>query len=190
MVIISHSFCRTVACGACSGFHSLVSSGTTSKQLRDETHALPIGYGAMLVEGLLALITLSAVAVMPKNDYLSILQMQGPVNTFSLGLANLSQKLGLPLSIGKTFISLTVSAFILTTLDTATRLTRFTIHELALPKLNQNYKKPSKCRYFLLNRYWATMLVILGAGYLGLSGDGEGFGFFKWTGRRFCKDSL
>ena len=160
----------TVACGACSGFHAMVSSGTTSKQLSDESHALPVGYGAMLIEGVIGIIVLISVAMMTPSDYVETLRSQGTINTFSAGLAQLCAGIGLPVSVGRTFISLTISAFMLTTLDTATRLTRFTIHEMALPKFGAE-RTPSFFTRLLDNRYWATLLVVVISGYLAISGD-------------------
>jgi len=159
-----------VACGACSGFHALVASGTTSKQLSNESHAFPIGYGAMIVEGILALIVLISVAAFTQDRYAALLRTGGAVHVFSLGLAELSQALRIPLEAGQTFIALTISAFMLTTLDTATRLTRFIIHEIAMPKMN-GMADPRLITKIFLNRYWASAVVVLLAGYLAISGD-------------------
>ncbi|UCG34580.1 MAG: carbon starvation protein A, partial [Candidatus Omnitrophota bacterium] len=113
----------TVACGAISGFHSLVSSGTTSKQLSSEAHTQRIGYGAMIVEAVLAAIALVCVAFGLKN----IPQGKTPVEAFALGFSRIVFFLG-PYA---NFIALVIlNAFILTTLDTATRITRFITQEL------------------------------------------------------------
>jgi len=160
----------TIACGACSGFHALVSSGTTAKQLNRESHALPIGYGAMLLEGILAIIALISVAILNRGEFLQTLSAEGPVSAFSKGIASLSVHLGLPITSGQTFISLTISAFLLTTLDTATRLTRFTVQELAIPRIGSN-KQKNVLQKVLSNRYLATVLVLSLAGYLTVSGD-------------------
>jgi carbon starvation protein len=115
----------TVACGACSGFHSIVASGTTSKQIRVETDVRRVGYGAMLVEGILATFALACVAVLSSESH-------GLPATaiFAQGSAVLLSSLGIPIDLGAEFTLLAVSTFLLTTLDTCTRLTRFLIEEL------------------------------------------------------------
>ncbi|MCK5706252.1 MAG: carbon starvation protein A [Candidatus Aureabacteria bacterium] len=160
----------TIACGACSGFHALVSSGTTSKQISSEKHILPIGYGAMLVEGILALMALISVSVLTQSEFISLLGTKGPVYAFANGLAGFMDKIGISFNIGYTFVALTISAFMLTTLDTATRLTRFTLQEICLPKNKLKYE--NKVATFLGNRYVAAFIVVFLSGYLALSGDG------------------
>ncbi|MEW5894494.1 MAG: carbon starvation protein A [Candidatus Omnitrophota bacterium] len=160
----------TIACGACSGFHALVASGTTSKQLNNEKDALCVGYGAMLVEGVVGILALIAVGALSQEDFFLLIKNQGSLNAFSTGLASLSQSIGLPFSLGQTLISLIVSAFILTTLDTAARLTRFTLAELALPKRGQT--NPAFFNIFI-NRYSCTLIVIILSGYLAFSGEAE-----------------
>jgi carbon starvation protein len=151
----------TVACGAISGFHSLVGSGTTSKQLDKETDGRIIGYGGMLIEGLLAVLSLIAVASMVNKEFLDILIKEGPVPAFSLGVAkflNAIPLLGIPVNAGKSFTALAVSAFALTSLDTATRLARFIFQEFFEVK-----DKTAKSSVFQ-NRYVATTItVVLGA---------------------------
>ncbi|MDA0577847.1 MAG: carbon starvation protein A [Verrucomicrobia bacterium] len=114
----------TIACGAVSGFHSIVSSGTSAKQLRNESAARVIGYGSMLVEGVLALLSLAAVMLLAGKS------SQTPIQTFANGIGHFVSVLGLPSSLGTTFGMLAVSTFILTTLDTCTRLARFLLQEL------------------------------------------------------------
>lgn len=116
----------TVACGAISGFHSIVASGTSSKQLKKETDALPIGYGAMLVEGLVAVIALCTVMMIGKNDPLAA---KAPLVIYGAGMAKFLSVFGIPEKIGASFGLLALSAFILTTLDTATRLARYIFQE-------------------------------------------------------------
>ncbi|MCK9572591.1 MAG: carbon starvation protein A [Candidatus Omnitrophica bacterium] len=116
----------TVACGAVSGFHCIVASGTSSKQIKKESDALPIGYGAMLVEGLVAVIALCTVMVVNKND---ALLTQAPLQIYGAGMARFLSIFGVPLNIGASFGLLALSAFILTTLDTATRLARYIFEE-------------------------------------------------------------
>jgi carbon starvation protein len=114
----------TVACGACSGFHSIVASGTTSKQMQTERDVKKVSFGGMLVEGLLAVFALACVGVMG-----GIIE-GGPVATFAGGAAVFFGSLGIPQELGIAFATLAVSTFLLTTLDTCTRLTRFLVEEL------------------------------------------------------------
>jgi len=120
----------TVACGAISGFHSLVSSGTTSKQLNKETDAKPVAYGSMLIEALLAVIALITVITIAQSDYVEGMKTGGPIGLFSAGIGNFVSEFGIPLEAGVTFAALAISAFALTTLDTATRLGRFMFQEI------------------------------------------------------------
>ncbi|MFA6357277.1 MAG: carbon starvation protein A [Candidatus Omnitrophota bacterium] len=116
----------TVACGAISGFHAIVASGTSSKQLKKESDALPIGYGAMLVEGLVAIIALCTVMVIGRNDSLTT---QAPLAIYGAGIAKFLSVFGVPEKFGASFGLLALSTFILTTLDTATRLARYIFQE-------------------------------------------------------------
>ncbi len=116
----------TVACGACSGFHSLVASGTSSKQLRSETDARPVAYGAMLIEGLVAVIALIAVAIVPAG---SPLTGKPPLQIYAQGMGRFLAVFGIPQAAGAAFGLLTLSTFVLTTLDTATRLARYVFEE-------------------------------------------------------------
>ncbi len=113
----------TVACGACSGFHSIVSSGTTSKQIKTECDIKRVSYGAMLVEGLLAVFALACLGVSGTME-------GGPVAAFARGSSVFFGSLGIPETVGVAFATMAVSTFLLTTLDTCTRLTRFLIEEL------------------------------------------------------------
>ena len=119
----------TVACGAISGFHSLVSAGTTAKQLNKETDAKPIAYGSMLIEGLLAVMALITATTILKSDYTKLMGEGGPIAVFSSGIGSFVSHLGIPEKAGITFAALAISAFALTTLDTATRLGRFMFQE-------------------------------------------------------------
>jgi len=154
----------TVACGAISGFHSLVASGTTSKQLAKESHVKPIGYGAMLIESLLAVIALVTVAVLTRQEYQQFMVQGGPVNLFANGVGNFMSKLGLPLETGISFAALAVSAFALTTLDTGTRLARFTFQEFFAQKGGDKQQK------LLTNRFFGTLVSVVAGGALALSG--------------------
>ncbi|MCL1857279.1 MAG: carbon starvation protein A [Kiritimatiellaeota bacterium] len=121
----------TVACGACSGFHALVASGTTSKQLARERDALSIGYGGMLLEALLGIIAIISVAWLGK-DALTAAVVGGtkPPQLFAGGLQHFGAPLGLPEGLGGEFVMLALAAFLMTTLDTATRIARLTFEEL------------------------------------------------------------
>jgi len=117
----------TVACGACSGFHSIVASGTSSKQLNKESDGKAIGYGGMLLEGLVAVIALATVIMLPKGDQLTL---KAPLVIYGKGIASFLSAMGIPENLGFSFGLLALSAFILTTLDTATRLGRYIFEEL------------------------------------------------------------
>lgn len=136
----------TVACGACSGFHCMVASGTTSKQLRRETDVRKVAYGGMLVEGILATLAIGCIAV-------SGGMKSSPIDTFAGGAAIFFSSLGIPTKLGTEFATLAVSTFLLTTLDTCTRLARFLIEELF------GWSGT-------LSRYASTLFIGLVAGYL------------------------
>lgn len=158
----------TVACGAISGFHSLVASGTTAKQLNKETDGKVVGYGGMLIEGLLAVLSLVAVASMMNKEFIDILVNQGPVPAFSLGVArfiNAIPILNITIPVAQTFTALAVSAFALTSLDTATRLARFMLQEFFEVK-----EQPEK-KLFLQNRFVATAITVAFGAALTFSGQ-------------------
>ncbi|MEX0321808.1 MAG: carbon starvation protein A [Puniceicoccaceae bacterium] len=117
----------TVACGACSGFHSIVSSGTTSKQMSCETDIRKVNYGGMLVEGVLAVFALGTIAILTEIER----EAAGPNPTiiFATGASKFMASVGLPQSLAMEFTLLAVSTFLLTTLDTCTRLSRFIMEE-------------------------------------------------------------
>ena len=134
----------TVACGACSGFHSIVSSGTTSKQIKEESDIRRISYGGMLVEGVLAVFAMGCVAVLTMSER----EAGGtPVGIFAAGAAKFFGAVGIPPTLGAEFAMLAISTFLLTTLDTCTRLTRFLIEELF------NWRNES-------SRYLGTLLAL------------------------------
>ncbi|MDF2678427.1 MAG: carbon starvation protein CstA, partial [Bacillota bacterium] len=151
-----------VACGAISGFHSLVGSGTTSKQLDNEKDAKVIGYGAMLIEGVLATVALVTAAYVSNGELTELLK-GGPVNVFSSGVGTFMSKFGIPFDIGKSFVALAVSAFALTSLDTATRLGRFIFQEFF-----ENPEKEKKSIFS--NMYVSTAITVLIGGYLAAGG--------------------
>ncbi len=161
----------TVACGAISGFHSLVGSGTTAKQLSKETDARIVGYGGMLIEGILAILSLTAVASMVNDEFMKILTERGPVPAFSHGVAkflNSIPYLGISLESGQTFSALAVSAFALTSLDTATRLARYMFQEFF--EINKSEIVSNKVS-LAQNRFFATGITVLIGGALTVSGQ-------------------
>ncbi len=117
----------TVACGACSGFHGIVSSGTTSKQIAKETDCKMVGYGGMLLEGLVALVALSTVMILAKGD---VLTNASPDRVYAEGLSRLVQHAGIPIVFARSFTLLAFTTFIYDTLDVATRLARYIFQEL------------------------------------------------------------
>ena len=115
----------TIACGACSGFHGLVCSGTTSKQIDRETHCHPIGYGAMLLEAFVAVIALATIMIVAPNS------KQGPNAIYASGLGSFLHELtGIDPLVATTFGAMALSTFIFDTLDSGTRLGRYILQEL------------------------------------------------------------
>ncbi|PIU83296.1 MAG: carbon starvation protein A [Elusimicrobia bacterium CG06_land_8_20_14_3_00_38_11] len=154
-----------IACGAISGFHSLISSGTTSKQISNEKDAKKIGYGAMVLEGVLALMTLLAVSAglyWNKETgpaglvYPELIKSGDWIGTFAAGYGEITKPL-LGATFGKLVAIITLNAFVITTLDTATRITRYISEELFGDGLKISVFK---------NRYFSTLIVIVCAGYL------------------------
>jgi len=117
----------TIACGAISGFHSLVVTGATSKQISSEKYMLPISYGAMLVETLVAILALIAVGSLAKGG---VLPRETPPVVFATAVSGFLFQLGLPEQVSYIIVSLAVSSFVLTTLDTVARLGRLSFQEL------------------------------------------------------------
>lgn len=145
----------TIACGAISGFHSLVASGTTSKQLDKESDAKIVGFGGMLIESFLAIISVGAVVVLSRSEYMERLTAEGPVALFSTGLGGMIATLGISETFAVGFVALTVSAFALTTLDTCTRLARFTLQEYF-----EDMPQPA-AKVLATNRYLSTTVVVI-----------------------------
>ncbi len=121
----------TVACGAISGFHSLVASGTTSKQLTRETDAVPVGYGAMLLEGVVAVIALGTIMMS------GAMLKGGPTVVYGHGLGQFASLIGIEPRLGTAIGLLALNSFILTSLDTATRLARYQLQEITGMSLNK-----------------------------------------------------
>lgn len=165
----------TVACGAISGFHSLVSSGTTSKQLDKETDAKPIAYGGMLLECVLAIITVCAINFAYKyNAANPDTALVGATAIFGGGIAQMYAGFGDGVvKTLRTLLVLTFSAFCLTSLDTATRLARFMFQEFWLEPgqtakdVKQGWKK------IMVNPYVATIITVVLGVLLGMNGYGK-----------------
>ncbi len=164
----------TVACGAISGFHSLVSSGTTSKQLDKETDAKPIAYGGMLLECVLAVITVCAINFAYKNGITS-----GATAIFAGGISQMYGVCGEGVvKVLNTLLVLTYSAFCLTSLDTATRLARFMFQEFFLEPgqtvddIKDGWKKT------LVNPYVSTIITVILGIALGMTGYSKIWGLF------------
>ena len=160
----------TIACGAISGFHSLVASGTTSKQLDREAEAQPIAYGGMLLECLVAVISLCAVAFV-FSGYMDG-TYASPTQVFAAGLSQMLAcvpGLAGAESVAYALLVLAVSVFCLTSLDTATRLGRYMFQELFTPH-GMEASELTGWRAVLVNPWVATIItVVLGVG-LGLTG--------------------
>jgi carbon starvation protein len=144
----------TVACGAVSGFHALIASGTSSKQMANERQARRIGYGGMVAEGLVAVLTIIAAGILfkPGDDFATGLKSLGPIGIFAQGYGVITK--GIIGNYGS-FIAITIlNAFILTTLDTATRIARYLTEEL----------------FKIKNRYASTSLIVAVSACLAVSG--------------------
>ncbi len=166
----------TVACGAISGFHSLVSSGTTAKQLDKESDAKPIAYGGMLLECVLAIITLCAIAYARSTGH-----TKGVTDIFAGGISAMVGQIPLFAGMESIFYTLLVlaySTFCLTSLDTATRLARFMFQEFFLepgetPKdIKEGWKK------VMVNPYVATLITVVLGVLLGMNGFQKIWGLF------------
>ena len=146
-----------VSCGACSGTHAIIASGTTSKQLANERHIRPIGYGGLLLEGVLAIVAIVAIAGVYANsaDYFADIAAKSPAQLFASAIAGFCAKVGIPVRLSSGFILLSISAFLMTTVDACARLARFSWQELAV-----RAPKPVK------NTYAGTMVVCAAAAVL------------------------
>ena len=156
----------TVACGACSGFHSLIASGTTSKQLDSEKTAKAVGYGSMLIESALGIVSLIAVGVV--WEAWKGKEFGSPSAAFGAGIATLIADKGT--SVYNTItalLTLAVSVFALTSLDSATRLSRFMFSELFLKDDEVTWKDATGVRKLLANPLFGTALMVIIGSTLG-----------------------
>ena len=176
----------TIACGAISGFHSLVASGTSAKQVKNENDSFFVGYGSMLVEGFLATLVIVAVAAgigmgYTKGDqtlfgfqawsthyatWTAAAGLGSKIGAFAVGAANMIATIGIPQNIGIVIMGVFVASFAGTTLDTATRIQRYVVSEIAADlKIN-----------ILTNRYIATAIVVISAAALAFASGADGKG--------------
>jgi carbon starvation protein len=179
-----------IACGAISGFHSLVASGTSSKQVSKETDTLFVGYGSMLLESFLAVLVLVCVAAgigmalklkdgtiltgqqawqQQYSTWIGAKGLSDKIAPVVIGAANMMGKLGLPEAVGITLMGVFIASFAGTTLDTSTRIQRYVISELAT-----DLRIP-----FLANRWTATSFAVLTAAGLAFATGADGTGAMK-----------
>jgi carbon starvation protein len=141
----------TIACGAISGFHSLVGSGTTSKQIDKETHAQIVGYGGMLLEGIVATIAIGTVILVggiPKNG--------NALTVFGEGVGKFAEIIGIPAKLGTAIGLLALNSFILTSLDTATRLARYQFQEFFNQKVDRYTASIIGIAFAAILVFWKT----------------------------------
>ncbi len=170
-----------IACGAVSGFHGLVSSGTTSKQIDKETDAVPIGYGGMIGEsllGLMAVLACTAGFSTPESwnehyaSWTSANTLAGKMQSFIDGAATFVSTLGVPMEVAQAFIALVAVSFALTSLDSGTRLLRYNIEEIASSVGAGN----------LVGRYSASILAVVLIGFFAFYEiNGQPAGLALWS---------
>ena len=161
----------TIACGAVSGFHSLVSSGTASKQVKNEKSMLPVSFGAMLMESMLAIIALIAVASFADGEAAAQGLTTQP-QIFAGAIANFLSAVGLPHTLVFTLINLAVSAFALTSLDSVARVGRLSFQEFFMDdSVDENNMSPFL--KVMTNKYFATVITLVLAYLLAKVGYAE-----------------
>ena len=151
----------TVACGACSGFHSLISTGTSSKQLANEKDAKPIGYGSMLIESALGVVSMIAVGMVFTRYQAG--EFGSPAVAFATGIASMFSldTASHVYNVIYTLLTLAVSVFALTSLDTGTRLSRFMFTELFLKDGEATWKDATGIRKFLAHPLVGTVFMVV-----------------------------
>jgi carbon starvation protein len=157
----------TIACGAISGFHSLVVTGAVSKQISNERYMLPVSYGSMLVETLVAVLALIAVGSLARGG---VLPKGTPPLVFAAAVAGFLHQLGLPNQVSFTIVSLAVSSFVLTTLDTVARLGRLSFQELFPPAADKNAGVPGLAGRILTSKPAAGIFTLAPACLLAITG--------------------
>ena len=146
----------TVACGAVSGFHSLVSSGTSSKTISNEKDMLKVGYGAMVLESLLAVIALCVAGAAAGAD--GTAAVGTPFQIFSSGVAGFLEMFGIPVFVAQSFMAMCVSALAFTTLDSVARIGRMSFQELFSV---DDMEHAEGWRKVLCNKYFATLITLV-----------------------------
>ena len=146
----------TVACGAVSGFHSLISSGTSSKTVENEKDMLKVGYGAMVLESLLAVLALCVAGAAAAAD--GTPAAGTPFQIFSRGVAGFFEMLGVPVYIATVFMTMCVSALALTSLDACARISRMSFQELFAV---DDMEHAAPWRKLLCNTYFSTILTLV-----------------------------
>ena len=146
----------TVACGAVSGFHSLVSSGTSSKTISNEKDMLKVGYGAMILESLLAVLALCVAGAAAATD--GTAAVGTPFQIFSGGVAGLLEMFGIPIYVAQCFMTMCVSALALTSLDAVARIGRMSFQELFSV---DDMEHAEGWRKLFCNKYFSTIITLL-----------------------------
>ena len=146
----------TVACGAVSGFHSLISSGTSSKTVENEKDMLKVGYGAMVLESLLAVLALCVAGAAAAAD--GTPAAGTPFQIFSRGVAGFFEMLGVPVYVATVFMTMCVSALALTSLDACARISRMSFQELFTV---DDMEHAAPWRKLLCNTYFSTILTLV-----------------------------
>ena len=146
----------TVACGAVSGFHSLVSSGTSSKTVSNEKDMLKVGYGAMVLESLLAVIALCVAGAAAGAD--GTAAVGTPFQIFSSGVAGFLEMFGIPVYVAQSFMTMCVSALAFTTLDSVARIGRMSFQELFSV---DDMEHAEGWRRVLCNKYFSTLITLV-----------------------------
>lgn len=149
----------TIACGAVSGFHSLVSSGTASKQIKNERNMLPVSFGAMLMESMLAVISLIAVSSFASGEA-AAQGLNTPAQVFAGAIANFLQVVGLPYNLVFTLINLAVSAFALTSLDSVARVGWLSFQEFWMED-GMDEKTMNPFLKLMTNKVFATVITLV-----------------------------
>lgn len=146
----------TIACGAVSGFHSLVSSGTSSKTISNEKDMPMVGYGAMVVESLLGIVALVVVGAVAVNG---TKPAGTPFAIFSTGVAGFLEKLGVPVHVATVFMTMCVSALALTSLDSVARIGRMSFQELFMGE-SADGSDLTGVRKLFTNKYFSTVITL------------------------------
>lgn len=154
----------TIACGAVSGFHSLVSSGTSSKSISNERDILPVGYGAMLVESLLAVVALVIACAAASGGQLP---SGTPFQIFAGAVGGFFQMFGLPAGVSACVMTMCVSALAMTTIDSVARIGRMSFQELVAPGEGQ---EANSVQVLCMNKYFSTVITLVLAYALCLAG--------------------